>query len=239
MQITTVLFDLDGTLLPMNQDKFLKAYIGGLGNASVPYGYDSAQMVNAIMKGTASMINNNGQKTNEEAFWDTLADIFGESIRNNYHMYDEFYKTEFQKVKNVCGFSSEAAYVVEMLKEKGVRVALATNPLFPSVATDSRIRWAGLNPMDFELYTTYENSRYSKPNLNYYRELLTKLNVEPGECLMVGNDVADDMVATNLGMKVFLLTDCMINKEGKDISIYPHGSFTELVAYVTNMSEVF
>ena len=33
-------------------------------------------------------------------------------------------------------------------------------------------------------------------------------------------------------MKVFLLTDCLINRENKDISVYPHGSFDELIQYI-------
>jgi len=114
-------------------------------------------------------------------------------------------------------------------------VVLATNPLFPSVATKNRIRWAGLDPEDFEYFTTFENSHYCKPNLDYYREIMDKLYLKPEECLMVGNDTQEDMVAEQLGMKVFLLTDCLINKAGEDISQYPHGSFTQLDAYLKEL----
>ena len=114
----------------------------------------------------------------------------------------------------------------------GLRVALATNPLFPRVATHSRIRWAGLEPEDFELVTTYESSRFCKPNLRYYEEILDQLQVQPGECLMVGNDADEDMVAERLGMRVFLLTDCLINRHEQDISRWPRGSFDALLAYV-------
>ena len=109
---------------------------------------------------------------------------------------------------------------------------LATNPIFPSIATESRIRWAGLEPEDFELYTTYENTGYCKPNPDYYRDILNKLKLQPEDCLMVGNDVTEDMIAASVGMDVFLLTDCMINKEQKDISVYPHGNFEQLMAYI-------
>lgn len=78
------------------------------------------------------------------------------------------------------------------------------------------------------LYTTYENSRYCKPNLNYYRDILRQLGAPAEECLMVGNDVAEDMVAQQLGMQVFLLTDCLLNTHGADISQYPNGSFDDL-----------
>ena len=114
---------------------------------------------------------------------------------------------------------------------------LATNPLFPVVATESRIRWAGLKKEDFELVTTYENSRHCKPNPDYYKDIMEEIKVRPQECLMVGNDVKEDMIAESLGMKVFLLTDCLINKEEKDISVYPNGDFNELLAYVDTLTE--
>ena len=64
---------------------------------------------------------------------------------------------------------------VEACKAAGHRVALATNPIFPAVATESRIRWAGLAPETFAWYTTYENIGYCKPNPDYYREILRYL----------------------------------------------------------------
>ena len=118
------------------------------------------------------------------------------------------------------------------LARKGRRVVLATNPIFPTAATESRIRWAGLRPEDFELYTTYESIGFCKPNLDYYRELLRRLDLQAGDCLMVGNDVEEDMVASQLGMSVFLLTDCMINRRAQDISAFPHGNFDDLTGYL-------
>ena len=232
MSITTILFDLDGTLLPMDQDTFAKAYVKGLTVAAEPAGYSPMILGAAIMAGTAAMVKNNGEKTNEEVFWDTLERTYGESVKNDIHLFDEFYATDFQKIKDVCGFDPKAAEIIRHIKEKRFRVALATNPLFPSVATESRIRWAGLNPGDFELFTTYETSRYCKPNLDYYKEILKQLQVAPDECLMIGNDVAEDMIAEQLGMKVFLLTDCLINKNNADISCYSHGSFDKLFTFI-------
>ena len=237
MKTTTILFDLDGTLLPMDQDVFAKAYIGGLARAAEPHGYEPMTMTSSILAGTMAMIKNDGEKSNYAVFWDTLVKTYGEEIRDRCDMFDEFYATAFQKIKDACGFAPEASEVVKQLKKKGFRIALATNPLFPVVATESRIRWVGLEPKDFELFTTYETSRYCKPNLDYYRDVLAQLGVTPEECLMVGNDVSEDMIASKLGMKVFLLTDCMINKKNADISIYPHGSFDELTAYINELSK--
>jgi FMN phosphatase YigB (HAD superfamily) len=132
----------------------------------------------------------------------------------------------------VCGHTDQAARIIAWLKERGCRCVLATNPIFPAIATGSRMQWAGLKAADFDLVTTYENSRYCKPNPDYYREILQKIGEVPENCIMVGNDVTEDMVARELGMQVFLLTDCMINKENKDISQYPHGSFDALMDYL-------
>lgn len=232
MSITTVLFDLDGTLLPMDQDVFVKDYFGRIAAKLAPQGYDPKKLVDTIWRGTGAMVKNDGSKTNEEAFWKLAVSVYGDKIVLDKHFFDEFYETEFDKIKAVCGFHPAASEIVHSLKEKEYRVALATNPIFPARATQWRIQWAGLKPEDFELYTTYENSRYCKPNLDYYRDILKQLNVSPEECLMVGNDVGEDMIAEQLGMKVFLLTDCMINKAGADISVYPHGGFDALLRYL-------
>ena len=233
--ITTILFDLDGTLLPMDQEIFADAYIKGLATAAAPLGYEPKTFAKAVMTGTVSMVRNDGIKSNESVFWNALADVYGEKIKSHTHIFDEFYRTDFQKISEMCGFSPKAAEIIQLTKNIGFRVALATNPLFPVIATESRIKWAGLKPKDFEIYTTFESSNYCKPNLNYYREVCAKIGVSPEECLMVGNDVSDDMVAEQLGMKVFLLTDCLINKENKDISAYPQGSFENLITYIENL----
>lgn len=235
MNTKVVLFDLDGTLLPMDQDYFIKTYFGKLVAKLAPHGYDPDQLVKAIWTGTGAMVKNTGEKRNEEVFWDTFVAICGEKAIKDYPLFEEFYQNEFNTVQEVCGFNPNALAIVKHIKKSGLRVALATNPLFPSVATEKRMGWAGLLPDEFELYTTYENSHYCKPNLQYYMEIVEKLDVKPEECLMVGNDVADDMVVRDIGMKVFLLTDCLINKEEVDIEMFPHGGFDELKKYIDEM----
>lgn len=201
-----------------------------------PHGYDPAKLVDAIWSGTGAMVKNNGKKSNEAVFWDDFASRFGESSRNDLPLFDEFYRTDFAHVQDVCGFTPKAAEMVATLKRMGFRVALATNPIFPSVATESRIRWAGLQPEDFELYTTYENCRFCKPNPEYYRDILTQLQLAPEECLMVGNDATDDLAADTLGIPVFLLTDCLINPKNVDVTAHPHGDFPALLQYIRSLS---
>lgn len=236
MKIKFVLFDLDGTLLPMDQDVFTKTYFGLLAQKLEPFGYEPKALINAVWAGTSAMIKNTGDKTNEQVFWDKFAEIFGEQSRKDEIHFEKFYIEDFCKVKVSSGFNTNAQKVVDKVKEKGLKLALATNPIFPRIATEQRISWAGLNINDFELITTYENSNYCKPNLYYYKQILTKLGVNPEECLMIGNDVTEDMVAEKLGMKVFLLTNCLLNKNEEDISKYPNGDFDKLLHFIDGLT---
>ena len=232
MRIKTVMFDLDGTLLPMDQDQFTQYYFGLLAKKLAPYGYNAEQLISGIWVGTAAMVKNDGSCTNEEAFWKTFCAVMGERVLEDKPLFEEFYRVEFQGARASCGYAPQAAGLVARLKAAGYRVILATNPIFPAVATESRIRWAGLAPEDFELYTTYENACRCKPNPDYYRDILSSMALEASECLMVGNDATEDTAAEFAGIQVFLLTDCLINRENKDLSHWPHGGFDELEKFI-------
>ena len=236
MKLRCVLFDLDGTLLPMDQEEFTKAYFNQLAKKLAPYGYESGRLIEAIWSGTAAMVKNDGRCSNEEAFWQRFSQIYGLKVQEDKPIFDDFYANEFQLAQSACGFTPRAAETVRTIRSMGYQVALATNPIFPSVATESRIRWAGLAPEDFALVTTYENSTHCKPNPAYFSDVAESLHLAPESCLMVGNDALEDTAAAQVGMQVFLLTDCLINKDGRDISAYPQGSFEQLLDYVKKES---
>lgn len=232
MAIKAVLFDLDGTLLPMDQDAFVTIYFKALAERMAPLGYDPKQLIDGVWAGTAAMVRNDGSRSNEDVFWEVFAHCYGERVREHKPIIDDFYSNQFSKAKAACGFQPMAKRVVELARTGGRQVVLATNPIFPAVATENRMRWAGLEPEDFDLCTTYENTGTGKPNPQYYAEILERIGRKPEECLMVGNDVGEDMVAETLGMRVFLLTDCLINRKEQDISRYDRGGFPELEAYL-------
>lgn len=230
--IKAILFDLDGTLLPMDQDVFVKDYFGRLAGYLAPYGFEPSQLIDTIWQGTAAMMKNDGRMTNEERFWQRFAETYGSDVREKEIYFNRYYEDIFDLVKDSCGYDPKARTTVDALRAAGYRLILATSPIFPAIATKKRIRWAGLDESDFELVTTYENCRFTKPNLGYYRDILSAAALAPEECLMVGNDATEDMVAAELGMKVFLMPRDLINRKGMDISVYPQGDFDELLQYV-------
>lgn len=235
--LKTILFDLDGTLLPMDQEKFLKSYFTILAQTFIPFGYDEKKLIAGVWQGTQAMIQNQSNQTNEEVFWQQFSSVLGNKVLQDKEKFDSFYENEFNYLKKDCFFNKEANQTIQFLKEKGYRLVLATNPVFPFIAQKKRLLWAGIQSNMFEYITCYENSCSCKPNVMYYQQILQKLNCKAEECLMVGNDVTEDMVAETIGIKVFLLTDCLINKENKDITRYPHGNFLDLCEYLKRLDE--
>ena len=232
MAIKAVLFDLDGTLLPMDQDRFIKLYFGSLTEYMAAYGYDRDEFMAAMWHSVKSMMINDGSDTNERVFWREFIKIYGRRGAADKTRIDDFYTSAYVATKAACGYNPRSREIIDLVRSLGLRIALATNPVFPRIATETRIGWAGLSVDDFELITSYENSTYSKPSVEYYREVLSALGLSPEECVMIGNDMRDDLAAEEAGIPVFLLTDCLINTTEVDISKHLHGDFDALCDYL-------
>lgn len=230
--LKAILFDLDGTLLPSDQDEFTAKYFEALAAHHARRGNDPKRVVDCVWKGTVAMLKNKGEDTNENVFWRVFEAEFGQSKADIKHVFDDFYASDFDQIKSLCGFTEKANMAVKAAKAHGVPVVLATNPIFPIEAQVKRVQWAGVDPDDFAFITSYENSRYCKPRPEYYMDIANELGCRPDECLMIGNDTSDDMTAAKIGMKVFLITDCLINKPDLDISAFPHGDAGELVEFL-------
>ena len=233
--LKAVFFDLDGTLLPMDQDEFMKAYFSSLSRKMALIGYDPKLLIKSVWHGSEAMINNDGSQSNEQVFWEAFNLSYGKNARADEDYFNTYYVEDFDMVAEVCKINPAVISVISTIKNMGLRLALATNPLFPSIATEKRVAWTGLDISDFEIVTTYENSRFCKPNLKYYQDILQSMGLEPEEVLMVGNDVSDDMVVSELGMKVFLITDYLINKDNKKIDVYPNGTFEDLAKHIKTL----
>ena len=229
-----ILFDLDGTLLPMDNDVFVQTYMGLLTKKMAPHGYDGKLLISALWKGTAAMIKNDGSRTNAEVFWNYCESLYGKKIYDDIPVFDSFYENEFHGTASVTSPTPLAQKVVDLARENADRVILATNPFFPIVAVRSRLSWANVTPESFDLITTYENSRFCKPNPAYYKEIAEKMVIDPSRCLMVGNNAEEDIkAAKSLGMDTFLLTDFLIC-EG-EMPETPSGNFADLIAFLQNL----
>ena len=234
MKYQAILFDLDGTLLPMDQNKFTKGYFKLLAKAASVHGYTYENLIPAMWKGVLAMVKNDRSKLNRDAFWEVFAGIFGEEVYSHIPTFDAFYSADFHKTKELTEPNPLAKTAVNLAHEKAEKVVLATNPLFPEVAIKARLSFIGLKLEDFDLVTTYDNFGSSKPNPLYYQEIAEKLGLDTKKCLMVGNNAEEDIAAGQAaGLSTYLVTDCLI-AEG-EIPNTPSGSFADLVDYLKSV----
>ncbi|HNB51760.1 MAG TPA: HAD-IA family hydrolase [Anaerolineales bacterium] len=202
----TLLIDLDNTLLGNDMDVFLPAYLQRLGRCLAVYA-EPGKMIQALMHATQQMIENNHPTQ-------TLKDVFDAHFYPTLHLpYEvpqadllDFYEHEFGQLRPLTQLRPEAIQLVNEALEKGVRIAVATNPLFPATAIHQRLDWAGLSPakIPFAHITTYETSHFAKPNPAYYAEILAYLGWPEDPVLMIGDDwELDIQPAHSLGLTGF------------------------------------
>lgn len=230
MKRQAILFDLDGTLLPMDLDQFIGSYFKLLAGRFSDY--EPGAFVQAVWKGTKAMVINDGTMTNEQRFWEVFCGEIGSEIRSREAEFADFYDTDFHRLKAITGENPLAKEMVALAHKRAERVILATNPVFPACGVASRLRWIGLSPEDFDGITSYENCSWCKPGSAYYREICDRYALDPARCLMVGNDLKDDGIgASSVGLSVHIVTDCLID-HGLQISEWSHSSFSDLGKYL-------
>lgn len=228
-----ILFDLDGTLLPMEMKEFIEGYFGILAQQAESRGYAGGKLFETMERGMEVMIQNDGTQTNEARFWALFQSVYGDAVLADKPFFDEFYRGGFDAARRFTQPNPLAREAVLRARERAGRVILATNPVFPEVAVRARLRWIDLSPEDFDLVTTYENSCRCKPTQEYYRAILSQFGLDPTRCLMVGNDIREDILPTaSLGLSTFLVTDCVIRRglthDGAE------GGFADLLDYLKN-----
>lgn len=233
--LNTILFDLDGTLAPFFQDDFIHTYFKLLVRRLSPMGYDGDKLIQALWNGVDAMIKNDGAVTNRQVFWNVFTRELGMQALALESILDDFYSREFDGVRSILREDADRSCLIRSLREKGYALVLATNPIFPAVAVETRLSWVGLAGTDFDYVTTYENSRRSKPNPGYYLDILSQTGKQGSDCLMVGNNPVDDMAALEAGLSAFLVTDYLENPGNVPVEGYPHGSFQRLNASLAKL----
>lgn len=222
-----VLFDLDGTLLPMDLMETMNSYFQALTLKASPY-VEPKVFMGSLLEGVERMLDNDGAVTNEELFIEVISSRLGPSGQRLLPLFEEFYNNEYEELGRHVTPRREARLALELAAGSGAKVILATNPVFPIRAVEVRLDWAGLVDFPFTAITSYENSRFCKPNLNYYVEILSEAELEASDCLMVGNDTREDLVASELGLSTFLLEDYLIDR-GCSYEPTWRGSWEELL----------
>ncbi len=234
--LDAILFDLDGTLLPMDNDEFINGYLKLIARTAMQWGYTSPdETIAALWEGVAAMVKNSGEMSNYEAFWKRFEEVLGRDCSEDVPKFDKFYENEFMQLSSLVSPTELAKVAVREARKRAKYVILASNPVFPMVATEMRMSWAGLSPDDFDWVTNYSNSCFCKPNPEYYRDILKRFDLKPERCVMIGNDVREDYLASKeVGISSFIVTDYIINRKNEKFDC-PNGIFCDTIDYIKSL----
>ena len=229
---STVFFDLDGTLLPIDTHAFMEAYTVSLGEFAHDQGLDARAVMGALLAGVKAMASNDGSQTNHDLFWSTFETVTGLDAEKTEALFDAYYEGPFNKVAELAQPDPAAARAIATLKAKGYDLAVTTMPMFPLKAVHARIGWAGLDPNDFMFVTDYASATSVKPHVSYYEEAMRRACVEAADVLMVGNNTLEDGAAFKAGADIYFVTDHLIEGEGGlDVAEHKHGTLEEFARF--------
>lgn len=234
MNYDAILFDMDGTLLPMDQKVFVKQYFIELAKVLCPLGIEAGTLKEAFWGGVNAMVANDGTTTNEDVFWKHFRSVVHVELAFDKlkEITTRFYSNEFHNVKGYIGKNPLARKAVELAHKCAPKVILATNPLFPIEGQVARLSWVDLGKNDFDLITSYETNSYCKPNPKYFEAICEKMEINPNNCLMIGNDELEDMhTASSIGMDCYMVTDSEILRDGFSWD-GKKGTFEELIKWL-------
>jgi len=202
-----VLFDLDGTLLAIDIYELIGLYFGALAPVIAPIlQVDADTAIKVVGGGTEAMMAPH-QGTNREVFDTYIEQMTGVDLRDKAHArtIETFYREVFPTLQGSARPIQGARSAVEAVLARGLPLGIATQPIFPALATKARLAWAGLGDIDLPIVSSYENSSSTKPHLAYFAEMARRIGVATEKCIMVGDDPVLDMSASQLGMQTFFV----------------------------------
>ncbi|MBQ9691275.1 MAG: HAD family hydrolase [Eggerthellaceae bacterium] len=227
-----ILFDLDGTLLPLSLEAFLERYLNSMHDFFTEQGLDGKRETYNLMQATNAM-RDSEDILNDEKFWSAYSELTQRSRKDYEPILDNYYRTHFNAIGTELVPSETMIQIVHALKRKGYPLAVATMPFFPEIAVHERLHWAGMDIDDFEFVTHYETERALKPSTTFFADVCARMNVDPHEVLMIGNNTLEDGNAQSIGCTVYIVEDFIIEPENAlPKETFLHGSAKDLLEWV-------
>jgi FMN phosphatase YigB (HAD superfamily) len=206
MPITTLLFDLDDTLLGNDINQFIQPYLTSFAE-HMSLVTPPQNFLSGLLAGTQEMMaNRDPRRTLQQRFAEQFYPKANAPASTLNLRIDSFYSEQFGRLRSETRLIPAARDAVQWALNSGLQVVVATNALFPRTAILQRLAWAGVSADEFPfaLITTYEFMHFAKPLPEYYAETLAWLDRRPEEALMIGDDWSQDIVpAHQAGLRTF------------------------------------
>lgn len=235
-----LLIDLDDTLLKNNFEDFLPHYLD-LFSETVADTIEPKRFVKALLHSTRMMFENHQPDC-------TLMEVFKASFlpslnieQNEFiHFADKFYKEKFPELQYLTEVKTDAVKLVKISQNRGYKISISTNPLFPYTAIEQRLNWAGLSPTQYtyEIISSYEKFHFAKPNPAYFAELMAQIGWPSGQVLVIGDDLKRDIdSAGKLGLPTYWVTPDSVTKPVYNNEATASGPLSQLLDWLDSTPE--
>ncbi len=228
--IQAVLFDLDGTLIDVDMNRFVPIYLRRLTE------YMSSQVspagaIRTLHLAVAAMFANaDAGRTLESVLLEVLESELAISPVFYAECLEQFCRNDLDSMRPLVTGHPLSSQLIESSQSRGWTIVLATNPIFPRVVIDARLTWGELDGHVFHHITAYETAHFCKPSPRFFEEIQEQLQIPAERCLMVGNDPLHDLSASQVGMQTCLLTPWRIKRPGEQFKADWQGDHKELLA---------
>jgi FMN phosphatase YigB (HAD superfamily) len=201
---THVLIDMDGTLIGQPGALFHNLFaifalfrLKGLGSYSDLY--------RAVNKTIQTVLSPHQFANNEDAFFETLARELNVTRQKLERFSGRFFDSDYPFICLFLHKEPNARRLLDLLHATGRHVTLATNAIFGRREIELRLKASDLYLHDFDLVTSWDVMKSTKPHSAFFEETLRKIGGAPESTVMIGNDPFYDLPAHQLGIETLLV----------------------------------
>jgi FMN phosphatase YigB (HAD superfamily) len=233
--IRGILFDLDGTLLEIEMERYINGYVDGLARCFEDLTDRVVFAEVLISSAYALLANRDGEQTNEQVFLSMIARQLGIGKPQLHQRLQHFLQDGLAALTHLVKPFPQSRSILQSCFDRNLKVALATNPVFPRPAIDARLHSAGLADFPYHLISSYENSHHCKPNREFFLDILTRLGLGPEQVIMVGNDTRYDLPARHAGIATYLVDTCLIDHDQLAGHATYRGNHDDLLQFIRHL----
>lgn len=233
-EINTLLFDLDGTIIDISKRAEILFYLRAFKRFKKYFNPMSFYV--SFWKSLRSLQTHNTSRSNYDVFIEKMARYGRTTPQVMDLLASELVEKDFQSLGKFFKPVPGARETIDLAHERGYSLALVTNPVFPRKTVLCRMEWAGLRAENFLFITSSQDMSRCKPSVEFYESLLTRFNLKPEQCLMIGNTPVDDLPAHDAGIRTFLvetaLSQKIVRKSIEDPRLDARGTYPDLMRWL-------
>lgn len=209
---THVLLDMDGTLIDQPGALFHNLFALGVLFRMRSFGSIS-QLLKAAQKTKEILLSSHSFSSNEEAFFETLATELNTNRIKIERFVSKFFDSDYPFICLFLHSDPYARKLVDLLHTTNRHITLATNAVFGRREIELRLKASDLYLHDFDLVTSWDVMKTTKPHTNFFNETLKKIGAIPERTIMIGNDPYYDLPAHTLGIQTLLVGNKLTLKD--------------------------